>query len=86
MLECVKKFLTPNGIAVAFQKNAWNGLKSEGDIPYSIENAKKGKLIGTLKDMPNIPLLGVPPTHLSGPCSRVLHQRLNEQGYVLKKL
>jgi hypothetical protein len=86
VLECAKKFLTPNGIAVAFQKNAWNGLKSEGDIPYSIENAKKGKLIGTLKDMPNIPLLGVPPTHLSGPCSRVLHQRLNEQGYVLKKL
>jgi len=81
IFECAKKFLSPNGIAVAFQKNAWNGLKSERDIPYRQEDANKGKLIGTLKDMPNIPLLGVPPTRLSGPCSRVLRHLLNEQGY-----
>lgn len=61
----------------------WNGLKSDGDVSYNIEDAKKGKLIGTLKGMPNITLLGVPPTRLSGPCSRVLRQLLTQQGYGL---
>ena len=81
--ECAKKFLTPKGVVVTFQKNAWNGLKSERDIPYRQEDAKNGKLIGTLKGMPNIPLLCAPPTRLSGPCSRILRQLLNEQGYKL---
>jgi len=78
IIECAKKFLSPNGIAVAFQKNAWNGLKSDSDISYSLKNANKGNLIGSLKGMPNIPLLGVPPTRLSGPCSRVLRQLLTQ--------
>ena len=74
--KCAKDFIgdDPRGKVVTFQKNAWDGLKSEGDVSYSIEDAKKGKLLGTLKGMPNIPLLGVPPTRLSGPCSRVLRQ------------
>jgi len=84
VLECAKNFLSPDGVAVAFQKNAWNGLKSDGDISYSKENAQNGKLIGSLKGMSNIPLLGVPPTRLSGPCSRVLRQLLIEQRYELK--
>jgi len=81
VVEYTKKFLSPNGIAVTFQKNAWNGLKSDSDISYSLQNANKGNLIGCLKGMPNIPLLGVPPTRLSGPCSRVLRELLNELGY-----
>ncbi len=81
VVECAKKFLSPNGIAVTFQKNAWNGLKSDSDISYSLKQANKGNLIGSLKGMSKIPLLGVPPTRLSGPCSRVLQQLLNEQGY-----
>ena len=84
VLECAQKFLSPNGIAVAFQKNAWNGLKSDSDVSYSIENAKKGELIGTLKGVPNIPLLGVPPTRLFGPCSKILRQLMEEQGYTIK--
>jgi hypothetical protein len=83
VIECAKKFLTPNGIAVAFQKNAWNGLKSDEDILYSIENARKGKLKGTLKDIPNIPLIGVPPTRLSGPCSDVIRKLLTQRKYKL---
>jgi len=81
VIECAKKFLGSNGVAVAFQKNAWNGLKSDKDISYSIDDARNGKLKGTLKDAPNIPLLGVPPTRLSGPCSGMLRQLLEEQGY-----
>jgi len=83
VIECAKKFLSPNGVAVAFQKNAWNGLRSVKDPEYKLDKAKSGKLKGTLKDMPNIPLLGVPPTRLSGPCSEILRQLLEEQGYNL---
>jgi hypothetical protein len=83
VIECAKKFLTPKGVIVTFQKNAWNGLKSDSDVSYSIDDAKNGKLKGTLKDMPNIPLIGVPPTRLSGLCSKILHQLLEKQGYNL---
>ena len=81
VIECAKKFLTPNGAAVAFQKNAWNSLKSDGDVSYSVDDAKNGKLKGSLKDMPEIPLIGVPPTRLSGPCSKVFRKVL--KGYNL---
>jgi len=76
VIECAKKFLTPNGIAVAFQKNAWNALRSSKDREYKLGLAKDGKLKGRLKEMTNVPLLGVPPTRLSGPCSKMLHQLL----------
>ena len=82
VIECAKKFLTPNGIAVTFQKNAWNALRSDTDPEYKLTLAKDGKLKGILKDMPNIPLLGVPPTRLSGPCSKILSNLL-KQGYKL---
>jgi len=80
VLECAKKFLKPNGIAVVFQKNAWNALRSSKDPEYKLFLAKDGKLKGRLKDMPNIPLIGVPPTRLSGLCSKMLRQLIKEQG------
>jgi len=84
VIESAKKFLTAKGVVVTFQKNAWNGLKSDCDVSYNIDDAKNGKLKGTLKDTPGIPLIGVPPTRLSGPCSEILRQLLEEQGYNLK--
>ena len=84
VIECAKKFLAPNGIVVAFQKNAWNGLRSDKDPEYKLTLAKDGKLKGRLKDMTNITLLCVPPTRLSGPCSKILRQLLEEQRYTLK--
>ncbi|MBU4186348.1 MAG: hypothetical protein KKC23_09170 [Proteobacteria bacterium] len=84
VIECAKKFLAPNGIAVAFQKNAWNALRSSKDREYKLSLAKDGKLKGRLKEMINVPLIGVPPTRLSGPCSKMLRQLLEEQGYALK--
>jgi len=83
VIECAKKFLSPKGVAVAFQKNAWNALRSDKDPEYKITLAKEGKLKGRLKGMTNIPLLGVPPTRLSGPCSENLRQLLEEKGYNL---
>ena len=72
VLECAKKFVTPKGAVIAFQKNAWNNLCSENNPKYDIMLAREGKLKGHLIGNPKIPLFCVPPTRLSGPCSRVL--------------
>jgi len=80
VIEVVKRFLVPGGVAVTFQKDAWNGLRSVNDPAYSIELAKTGRLRGTLGAFPHIPLLGVPPTRLVGPTRKVLRQVLIEEG------
>ena len=67
-----RRFLHPGGIAVVFQKDAWNGLRSRNDPPYSIQLARKGKLRGALQDCPHLPLWGIPPTRLLGPAREVL--------------
>ncbi|MFC1816289.1 hypothetical protein ACFL0M_10190 [Thermodesulfobacteriota bacterium] len=74
VIESATKFLSPKGKVVAFQKNAWNGLISDGDPDYSVDLAREGKLKGRLNGMPHIPLFCVPPTRLSGPCSGILKQ------------
>jgi hypothetical protein len=74
-----KKFLEPEGIAVAFQRNAWEGLRSENDPSYALDLAKRGELIGSLCGMQDVPLYGVPPTRLIGPCRKVLRELLVEE-------
>jgi hypothetical protein len=76
VLECSRRFLNPNGAVITFQKNAWNGLRSNDDPPYNIDLAKTGKLKGKLRDNPDIQLFGIPPTRLLGPCRDVLRQVL----------
>jgi hypothetical protein len=80
ILKVAKSFLSARGIVVTFQRNAWEGLRSEKKPIYSIELARKGKLIGTLRGMDNVPLYGVPPTRLLGPCWKVLRKFLIEEG------
>ena len=79
IIRYARKFLEPGGVAVAFQKNAWERLRSEGDPPYSIDLAKGGELKGSLAGIADVPLLGVPPTRLIGPCREVLRQLLLEE-------
>lgn len=74
ILHVAKSFLTGRGIVVTFQRNAWEGLRSDADPTYSIESARKGILKGQLKGMPKIPLYGVPPTRLIGPCREILRK------------
>ena len=62
ILGLARRFLTDRGVAVTFQRNAWEGLRLESDPHYSIGNAREGKLRGSLSGMPYIRLLGVPPT------------------------
>lgn len=77
IIECSRDFLSNNGIVVSFQKNAWNTLKSDGDLPYDINLAKAGKLIGKMKKCPDIDLFGVPPTRIIAPCRDGLMRVLN---------
>jgi hypothetical protein len=83
VLEIAKSFLSEGGIAVAFQRNAWEGLRSENDPCYNILQAREAKLQGSLRGMQHTLLLGVPPTRLLGPARSVLRRFLSEQGYKL---
>jgi hypothetical protein len=76
LLKLARHFLTNKGAVVTFQKNAWEGLRSEIDPRYSIDLAKKGRLNGNLNGIQNIPLFGVPPTRLVGPCRNALQKVL----------
>lgn len=79
VLKCARKFLSPDGAVIAFQKNAWNGLCSENDPKYDIKFARAGELKGTLIGHSKIPLFCVPPTRLAGPCRKILRQLLAEK-------
>jgi len=74
VFKLAEKFINPKGAAIAFQKNAWNCLRSEKNPEYSIGGARAGSLKGTLKGHNDLALLCVPPTRLAGPCRRVLTQ------------
>ena len=76
VLKLAEKFINSKGAAIAFQKNAWNCLRSEKDAEYSIGSARAGSLKGTLKGHNDLPLLCVPPTRLAGPCRTALTQML----------
>ena len=71
-----EEFIESKGTAIAFQKNAWNSLRSDNDSEYSIGAAMAGSLKGTLKGHNDLALFCVPPTRLAGPCRRVLTQVL----------
>jgi len=76
--KLAESFLGSQGSMVVFQKNAWNALRSDNDPAYRLKLAKNGMLRGSIKEAPEVSLLGIPPTRLSGPSSRILGQLLNE--------
>ncbi len=78
ILDCAREFMESRGSAATFQKNAWNGLKSDKYSAYSLDSAKTNKLKGALRDLPHIPLYGVPPTRLAGSAKKVLEKFFNK--------
>jgi len=74
VLKLAEEFINPKGAAIAFQKNAWNSLRSENDPEYNIGAARDGNLKGTLRGHSDLLLFCVPPTRLSGPCANALKQ------------
>jgi hypothetical protein len=81
ILETSNNFLNDKGVVLTFQKNAWEILRSDEDPAYEITLAKSGRLKGSLGDRPGIKLIGLPPTRLVGPCSRVMHKALSGEGF-----
>lgn len=61
-----------------FQKNAWNGVRSEKEADYNIDVARAGCLPETLKGRNGLTLFCVPPTRLAGTCRRVLMKILKK--------
>jgi hypothetical protein len=76
ILRAARPFLRKGGAVVTFHRDAWEGLRRDTDLRYSIHLAKEGKLIARLKGIPEIPLYGLPPTRLVGPCRKVLKEKL----------
>jgi len=74
VFKLAEKFINSKGAVIAFQKNAWNCLRSEKDAEYSIDTAREARLKGYLKRHNYLALFCVPPTRLAGPCRRVLTQ------------
>ena len=74
VMACAKRFLGHEGIAVAFQRDAWNHLRSDGDPAYSLDAARRGRLRGSLGEGPGVPLFGVPPTRFLGPSRKALRR------------
>ena len=43
VFKLAEKFIIPKGAVIAFQKNAWNSLRSENDSEYSIGAAREAR-------------------------------------------
>ncbi len=76
LLKVTRTFLRKGGVVVTFHRSAWEGLRRDTDPEYSIHLAKAGDLNGHLNGMPEVPLYGIPPTRLVGPCRKVLKEKL----------
>jgi len=79
-MTVIREFVTRDGGVFTFQSDAWNELRSEKDSGYSISEAKARKLEGTVAEMPEIRLFGIPPTRLSGPAGETLRKFLDNIG------
>jgi restriction system protein len=76
IFKLAENFINSKGALIAFQKNAWNCLRSEKDAEYSIGAAREARLKGNLKGRDDMPLLCVPPTRSTGPSRMALKQML----------
>jgi hypothetical protein len=76
VFKLAENFINSKGALIAFQKNAWNSLRSKNDAEYSIDAVRKARLKGSLKGRNDLALFCVPPTRLAGPCRRVVTQML----------
>ena len=78
IVKIAEDFLSGGGAVATFQRDAWEALRCHGDPKYALKYAKRGELRGTLIGSRNIPLYGLPPTRLTGPCQKVLGQVATE--------
>ncbi len=68
-------FIKGKGAVIAFQKDAYEAIRSAGDPKYDIKLAKTGELLGNYHCGPSILIAGSSPTRLSN--SKLFHKALN---------
>ncbi len=78
VIDSAREFVKPGGAVIAFQKDAWNRLKSGSDPDYCLAAARAGTLRGTLAGRKKVPLLCAPPTRLPSVCRRGVEQLVAE--------
>ena len=81
----LRSFMAEGGGIIAFQKDAYEGVRSSDTPPYSIELAKTGQLYGKCKHAPRILLVGAPPTRFlhGGKCRQALK---DSKDYLVSRL
>jgi hypothetical protein len=62
--KLVFRFIRPAGGIIAFQKDAYEGVRSQDSPAYSLDRAYQGLLMGKYKLDENIRLAGSPPTRM----------------------
>lgn len=61
--KLIQRFVSPNGVVFAFQKDAYLGISARDD--YNLAKAKKGELTGFCQCCPHVRLFCLPPTRLA---------------------
>ena len=64
LAQVIREFNAGTGAVIAFQKDAYDGIRSPADAPYSVRTALHSILEGTCKFDARIPLVCAPPTRL----------------------
>jgi len=60
----IRKFVSPRGAIIAFQKDAYLRVKSSMSPDYDIARARSGELVGVCQCDPDVRLFCFPPTRL----------------------
>lgn len=64
LAQVIREFNAGTGAVIAFQKDAYDGIRSPADAPYSVRTALHSILEGRCKFDARIPLVCAPPTRL----------------------
>ncbi len=70
----IRDFMATGGGVMAFQRDAYEGIRADGAPAYGVVLAKEGKLYGKCKYASDVYLMGAPPTRYlhSGKIQNVL--------------
>lgn len=58
----IRDFVASDGAVIAFQRDAYEGVRAPNAPTYFIDLARRGELYGSCKHKPDVCLMGVPPT------------------------
>jgi hypothetical protein len=64
LADLINHFLAPNGIVIAFQKDAYQEIKSNESPDYSLDRAKRGEIESQCRFDPKIKIYCLAPTRL----------------------